>query len=853
MESASKAPPKIVQVTGDCVQNLHLARGVSQDLTLCPEPGGAWRLAELVRLACGDLDAVVDGRPEDPSAPRSCYLWSLQEEIAGGKAKVWRIREHLGCEKGSQPPHTSDLADPDLVVIEDLGAGYGAGETLWPAALKACGKPGAVLLNTISVGASNPLLHRLLEAFPDRLTVVTPVAALRARRAAISKAVSWDRAIEETVREVYEGASVMDLGRLRGLVVHFGLAGCAVFARAGRDAQMRFDRFLYLPDELEGEWEARRPGLVAGVGSLITAALVRHQLEPRGFPLFVALGRALSAARACHERGGGALDRIAVSAAVAAVQPALFPAENAAEPAAAFSVAFSHRGLEEPFFQDQPDTVSDLLRDLTGAGYEFAAARAFEVVHRGPEVSLRSAPKARYGAFLTVDRQEIERINGIRNLILAYQSNAQDRRPLSIAVFGPPGSGKSFAIKQLAAELFRGKAMTLEFNLSQIESTEDFHKALHQVREGSVRGQIPLVFWDEFDTGGLRWLKEFLAPMQDAEFRSEGLVYSVGKAVFVFAGGTSSEFESFDKTSAGGEAAERFRALKGPDFVSRLRGFVNIKGPNPVNAGPAGAEDASIDVAHLIRRAVMLRSGIQRFYPRLIDPATGAAAIAPGIIRAFLRVRRYVHGARSLEAVLIMSDLSGASYFGPAQLPSPDLLRLHVTPDFSEHVRQGQLEVGAIEALAEACHEAWRRQRCEEGWEFGPVRDDVRRRHPLLRPWADLSNPEKERSRPTARLTEAKLVSAGCRIAFRTGAEDQPYRFADAETRSLMTLEHGIWVRERLLNGYEWAEFSNDALRLHRDLVPFDLVPPEDQALDRLIIESIPPTLWRHGYKIVRA
>jgi DNA replication protein DnaC len=98
------------------------------------------------------------------------------------------------------------------------------------------------------------------------------------------------------------------------------------------------------------------------------------------------------------------------------------------------------------------------------------AAKVLEVVLRGAEEGLRAVPKARYGAFLTVDREEIERINSIRSLITSYRTNPADRRPLSIAVFGPPGSGKSFAIKQLGVELL-GKAQTvLEFNLSQFGS-----------------------------------------------------------------------------------------------------------------------------------------------------------------------------------------------------------------------------------------------------------------------------------------------------------------------------------------------------------------------------------------------
>jgi hypothetical protein len=54
---------------------------------------------------------------------------------------------------------------------------------------------------------------------------------------------------------------------------------------------------------------------------------------------------------------------------------------------------------------------------------------------------------AAYGKYTTADRGEIERLNSIRNLIVGYLGNPTDARPLSFAVFGPPGSGKSFAVK----------------------------------------------------------------------------------------------------------------------------------------------------------------------------------------------------------------------------------------------------------------------------------------------------------------------------------------------------------------------------------------------------------------------
>ena len=73
------------------------------------------------------------------------------------------------------------------------------------------------------------------------------------------------------------------------------------------------------------------------------------------------------------------------------------------------------------------------------------------------------------GAWSSVDRIEIESMRSLRNIISEYLATPRKGRPLNVAVFGPPGSGKSFAIKQMAKEGLSTTARMdiLEFNLSQ--------------------------------------------------------------------------------------------------------------------------------------------------------------------------------------------------------------------------------------------------------------------------------------------------------------------------------------------------------------------------------------------------
>ncbi len=77
------------------------------------------------------------------------------------------------------------------------------------------------------------------------------------------------------------------------------------------------------------------------------------------------------------------------------------------------------------------------------------------------------------------------------------------------------------------------------------------------MRDAAIRGRIPLVFWDAPDTGELRWPKDFLAPMQDAQFTADGVFTPPGKAIFVFAGGTCPCFEAFDRPASGARSRRR--------------------------------------------------------------------------------------------------------------------------------------------------------------------------------------------------------------------------------------------------------------------------------------------------------
>ena len=68
------------------------------------------------------------------------------------------------------------------------------------------------------------------------------------------------------------------------------------------------------------------------------------------------------------------------------------------------------------------------------------------------------------------------------------------------------------------------------------------------------------------------------------------------------------------------------------------------------------------------------------------------------------------------------------------------------------------------EKLAENVHDVWARTRMEQGWTYGPERDDAAKKHPCLVPYEELSEEEKEYDRNTSVETIKLILKLGFKI-----------------------------------------------------------------------------------------
>ncbi len=270
---------------------------------------------------------------------------------------------------------------------------------------------------------------------------------------------------------------------------------------------------------------------------------------------------------------------------------------------------------------------------------------------------------------LPKESAEVKRCSEIQEIFEDYATRKDVSSPLSIAVFGPPGSGKSFLVNELINSL-PGKnrfGQLKTINLSQITDSQNLAKRMKDTLGGATSDVTNVLFLDEFDTPlngeTLGWLKWFLAPMQDGEFLADGQVIKLRRTILAFAGGTASTLSDFERRAA--IDPRDFRAKKVPDFISRLHAFIDIQGINTLGND------------RLIRRAIVLRHLLAKRWPDRWND--GSFSIDQDLTKKLLSTAHFIHGVRSIGALLSTSRVSPDNTLREGNLPDRELRRLHIS------------------------------------------------------------------------------------------------------------------------------------------------------------------------------
>jgi hypothetical protein len=158
-----------------------------------------------------------------------------------------------------------------------------------------------------------------------------------------------------------------------------------------------------------------------------------------------------------------------------------------------------------------------------------------------------------------------------------------------------------------------------------------------------------------------------------------------------------------------------------------------------------------------------------------------------------------------------------------------------------------------IEELAAKKHELW--MEGKKGYEHGPVRDDhaAPRTHPLMLDYSRLDEQGKEGNRLPARLTPLRLDALDFHIRPSNQAiEESVMDKTVLPLEKLAQSEHRRWMREKLIQGFAWAEKTNDSLLLHRDICRFVDLDSKESRLDHQIVQAMLDFIKKKGLVLVK-
>lgn len=450
-----------------------------------------------------------------------------------------------------------------------------------------------LLMNRTLPRLDNPLWSVLLsdgfEDLRERTVVFSYADTLRWHGLHISKQISWERSAQDFLSQWYTHPTLKRYHKLGGFILRFGITGAIYSYKLG---MRRVHRLFFDPcaDEVGIYRDVSRDGDIVGHQTALLCNVVTRLLELRigdwegvraigeaAVPDEVALGirRGIKHCQALFDVGFGRPEgdnwlKIDESLFAKGKFPQFAekssPIGDERIPVGCASWNILTQAAEYSLQRYAADIVK------FGVTKVFNLQETLDHSERTPDTPPR-VPVLTFGprkrnkndnpqVLYVVDRREIESYRVVRNMMC--KSIASATRPLSIAIFGPPGAGKSFVARKIVQSAFAVTENEFkehchfdELNLAQLTSWAELDKRIQEglhARQASNGKKVPVFFFDEFDCvfegRDLGWLKYFLRHME-----------TDARAIFIFAGGISRNYLEFTRERAlpGTQDVEEFK------------------------------------------------------------------------------------------------------------------------------------------------------------------------------------------------------------------------------------------------------------------------------------------------------
>ncbi|KAK0744401.1 hypothetical protein B0T21DRAFT_407510 [Apiosordaria backusii] len=668
-----------------------------------------------------------------------------------------------------------------------------------------------------------PICLKTAECDPQRLIVVVEANDLRAEGIEFSHGLSWEKTCEDFVEKLGSVGKLVSLVTCAHLVVLFGCEG-VIYHRGWQVAKpvLFFD-----PLCLEGEFLGKNWGYIPGLTDAFIAGLACGlKLSDTQVDVEEGIKFGLQAARRLAAAG------LAEPTATRTAESFLSSTYRATDIMKPIEENERNELLRFAIPSDNIARSSDpgwsILDQVIGDPVEVAR----QIVRRGTFSSPRQVPLARFNQLLLFDRREIEFFRTIHNFLEEYFL-APMHRPLCIALFGPRGSGKAFAAHQVFEAAARDKPIKkFQFDLSQFTSVDDLLAAFHTIRDVSLKGSMPMAYFNAFDCSfegsPLGWLPHLLGVMFSGCFSDRGISRPLGAAVFFFGSIAIKSYDDFRrKASKAVVTGGNFNRAQ--EFLACLHAFGDMSGPDKMNWREGE------DKLYPVRRAVIIRTLLEKREPNLV--CQGAIDIEDSVLNALLLVPTYRQGIRSIKSIIDMSRLNGRHRFERSSLPPPVQLDLHVEYKvFLRCLNGSPLPEQLREPLAKALHKTYLDVRGKMTGKDKATADD-------LKSWDEISEELRESSRAHADSIPSKLREIQCFLAEKQEGRPPVKSFTKDQREKLGKIEHDRWSAERLQNQWGTGEERDPRRRKTPFLKPWEDLEYNWQDVDRQLVASYPDIL----------
>lgn len=249
------------------------------------------------------------------------------------------------------------------------------------------------------------------------------------------------------------------------------------------------------------------------------------------------------------------------------------------------------RGLYEKYLKDDDGLAQPSVKQLSQPSPPV-------IEHSGPAPHLVKTIRPVFGSYVTRNMDFKEYLLDLKTLIDTYIDKKKSDRPLNILLAAPPGSGKSFLIKQIIKSIKTPEQKAFEeVYVPALDNVDELYAIFQRVQSLNLEGKLPFVFFDEIDAqiASEHIYAKFLAPMWDGTFYIGKEKFYLGKCVLFFAGSTLSVEEDSERILSStprlayrdylAKWLEAFKAAldekeakgnKTPDFVDRIDHILRI-------------------------------------------------------------------------------------------------------------------------------------------------------------------------------------------------------------------------------------------------------------------------------------